>query len=305
MKTAIIGAGAMGSLFGAHLAESGQEVTLIDVWQEAVDAINARGLIVEDKEGQRRTVSVRATTDPATIGVAELALVFVKCYHTEEAVRNAAAVIGPDTTVLSLQNGWGNAPRIASVVGQERVLAGVTYHSATVLGPGEIQHAGRGMTFIGELDGRVSDRVTEIAETLRVAGIDVTPTDTVLKAIWSKLALNVCTLPTSALLRFYAGQLIEHEGTRSLMRALLHETVAVAQAQGIGLDEEERWSAITGLVERAKGARASMLQDVERSRRTEIEVVNGAVVAAGRERGISTPHNETMLWLIRSLEETF
>jgi 2-dehydropantoate 2-reductase len=207
--------------------------------------------------------------------------------------------------MLTLQNGRGNAPRIAAIVRQERVLVGLTYHSATLLGAGRAQHAGKGMTYLGELDGSSSSRLRRVAETFSGAGLDVTITDDVLKQIWSKLALNVCTLPTSSLLRFFAGQLVEHDGTLSLMRELLREVVAVADAQGITLDETERWEAITGLLKRATGAKASMLQDVERSRRTEIDVINGAIVAAGQRLGIPTPYNNMMLWLIKSLEETF
>ena len=305
MKIAILGAGAMGSVFGAHLTRGGNDVTLIDVVRETVEALNARGLRLEDKTGEATTVPVRAGADPREVGPPELVIVFVKCYHTEAAVRAAEPLLREDTVVLSLQNGWGNAPRIQAVAGAERVLAGVTYHSATVLGPGHVQHAGRGHTFIGELDGGMSERLARVAETFNAAGIETTASPTILREIWSKLALNVCTLPTSAMLRFYAGQLIEHEGTLSLMRALLRETVAVANAQDIGLDETERWEAITGLLSRAQGAKASMLQDVENGRLTEIDVVNGAIVEAGRRLGIPTPHNETMVWLVKSLEETF
>jgi 2-dehydropantoate 2-reductase len=305
MKIAIVGAGAMGGVFGAMLSEGGQEVVLVEVAQPVVDALNTHGLRVEDATGTTRTVALRATSDPAEVGPCDLAIVFVKCYHTEAAVRAASPLLGPETPVLSLQNGWGNAPRIAAVVGAERVLAGVTYHSATVLGPGHVKHSGRGMTFMGELDGKMSPRLARVAEAFRASGIDVTPTDTVIRAIWSKLSLNVCTLPTSALLRFTGGDLISHEGTLNLMRNLLRETVAVAGAQGIALDEAERWEAITGLLKRAPASRASMLQDVENRRRTEIDVVCGAVVAAGERLGVPTPYNQAMVWLVKSLEETF
>lgn len=305
MKIAVVGAGAMGSIFGGQLAQGGNDVTLIDVWREAVAAINADGLTVDDKAGKTRTIRVPATTDPAEVGPVDLVLIFVKCYHTEDAVRSAAPLIGPGTDVLSLQNGWGNAPRIAGIVGEERVLVGVTYHSATVLGPGHVLHAGRGATFIGELNGTMSGRLQEIAATFNAAGIETTLAPDVLETIWSKLALNVCTLPTSALLRFDAGQLVEHEGTLESMRALLRKTVAVANAQGIALDFDKRWEAITGLLQRASGAKAAMLQDVENRRRTEIDVINGAIVEAEQRLNIPTPYNDAMVWLIRSLEETF
>jgi 2-dehydropantoate 2-reductase len=267
--------------------------------------VNKEGLRITEKSGEETRISVKATTDPSNVGVADVVIVFVKCYHTEAAVRAALPLLGPDSAVLSLQNGWGNADTIGGIVGNEQVLAGVTYNSATVLGPGHIQQAGIGTTIMGELDGRDSDRLRQIAATFRQAGLEVQTTDAILLEIWSKLALNICTLPTSALLRFYAGELIQHEGTLAMMRALLQETVAVAQAKGISLDEEERWNFITGLLERATGAKASMLQDVENRRQTEIDVINGAVVRGGQEVGIPTPFNDAMVWMVRALEETF
>jgi len=306
MKIAVLGAGAMGSLFGSRLAKSGNDVWLIDVWREAVDAVNERGLRIDDKAGGSEVVAVRATLDPRDVGVADLLLVFVKCYDTEAAVRQALPTIGANTTVLSLQNGWGNGSRIEAIVGKERLLLGVCYHSATVAGPGHVMHVGHGVTFMGEPDGTISDRLQQIASTFDKAGIEVNPTPEVLKEIWSKLALNVCTLPTSALLRFFSRQLSEHSGVLNLMQSLLREVVAVARAQDIPLSFEERWEAITGLLKGlGPNARSSMRQDVDRRRRTEIDVINGAVVKAGRRLGIPTPYNDAMFWLMKSLEETF
>lgn len=306
MRVAILGgAGAMGGLFGAKLAQAGVDVALVDVRREAVDAINEGGLVVEDTAGAALRVPVRAAHDPAAVGTVDLVMVFVKAYHTEQAVRGAAPLLGAHTTILSLQNGWGNAQRIAGAVGAERVLAGVTYHSATLLGPGRIQHAGQGPTFVGELDGRMTERLARIADLLARGGMAVTPTASVVKEIWSKLALNVCTLPAAALLGFRAGQLAEHAGTKALMERLLSETLAVAHAKEIPLDTEEGWAAIMAVMERARLAKGSMLQDVEHRRRTEIDVINGAIVAEGRQLGIPTPYNETMVWLVKSLEETF
>jgi 2-dehydropantoate 2-reductase len=251
-------------------------------------------------------VKVRATNKPSEIGAVDLVLVFVKCYHTEEAVRNALPLIGPDTVVLSLQNGWGNGPRIAKIAGEGKLLIGVCYHSATVSGPGHVLHVGKGMTFIGELDGRMTQRLARVAETFQKAGLEATATPEILKEIWYKLALNVCTLPTSALLRFYAPQLVQHEPMMQLMKDLLQEVIAVARAQTIALDFNERWGAITGLLRRcAPTAKSSMLQDVEKSRRTEIDVINGAIVEAGERLNIAVPYNRAMVAMVKSLEGTF
>ena len=306
MRIAVLGGGgAMGGLFGGWLARTGNDVSLIDVSDAAVGAINGSGVTIEEKDGSAASIPVRATADPKSVGPVDLIVNFVKCYHTEAAIRAAVPMIGADTAVLSLQNGWGNAPRIASIVGEDRVLVGLTYHSATLLAPGRVKHPGIGMTYMGELNGKSSPRLNAAAAAFRAAGFEVTTTDRVVDEVWKKLALNVCTLPTASLLGFFANQLNQHEGTRSMMAGLLREVVDVAGAQGIRLDYDERWAAITGLLDRAVGAKASMLQDVEAKRRTEIDVINGAIVDAGKRSGIATPLNDSMVWMVKSLEEAY
>jgi 2-dehydropantoate 2-reductase len=306
MRTAILGAGAMGSVIGGLLAQSSKEVVLIDVAQPTVAAIQAQGLTLQDKAGQETNVSITATTDPGSVAPVDLLIVFVKCYHTEAAVRSAAPLLGPDTVVLSLQNGWGNAPNIASIVGAERLLIGVSYHSATVLGLARVLHGGKGPTYLGELNGAVSGRAEKVARFLSSSGIETEASGDVLKEIWSKLALNAATLPTSALTRLTADKLLHAPEMKKLMQVLLHEVVAVAVAQKIPLNFEERWEAIARLLGRlAANTKGSMLQDVERQRRTEIDVINGAVVVAGLARNIPTPANKVALQLIKGLETTF
>lgn len=296
----------MGSAIGALLHEAGNTVTLIDVSRPAIDAVTSRGLIIQDKAGNRRTVRVQITDQPATIGVVDLLIVFVKCYQTADAVESALPVIGPHTTVLSLQNGWGNGPRIAQLVGAERVVLGVCYHSATVLAPGHVLHAGQGKTFVGEMDGLNRPRLQSIVKTFNNAGITVEPSGQVLKEIWSKLALNVATLPTSSTVRITADRLLDAPEMQELMKDLLHEVVAVANAQSIPLDFDERWEAITGLLRKlAPGTKGSMYQDVENRRRTEIDVMCGAIVEAGTRLNIPTPCNRAMIGLIKGLERTF
>lgn len=306
MRIAILGGGgAMGGIFGGYLARAGNDVTLIDVSKAAVEAINSSGLSIEEKDGSTPVIKVPASSDPASVGPVDLIINFVKCYHTEAAIRAAAPMISADTAVLSLQNGWGNAPRIASIVGEDRVLVGLTYHSGTLLAPGRVKHPGSGMTFIGELSGKTTPRLERVVSTFREAGFETTLSPRILDEVWKKLALNACTLPTAALMRFFAHELVAFDGAKSVMAAILKEVVAVAQAQGIALDHDERWSAITGLLEKAVGGKASMLQDVEAKRQTEIEVINGAIVDAGRRHGVPTPHNETMVWMVQAVEQHY
>lgn len=306
MKIAILGGGgAMGGIFGGYLARAGNDVTLIDVSQAAVTTINDNGLTIEERDGSQPVIKVPASDKPASVGPVDLIINFVKCYHTEAAVRAAAPMIGKDTAVLSLQNGWGNAPRIASIVGEDRVLVGLTYHGGTLLAPGRVKHPGSGMTYIGELTGKPTERLGKVIEAFRAASIETTQSDRILDEVWKKLALNACTLPVAGLLHFMSHELVAFDGSKSLMAAILKEVVAVANAQGIALDYGERWAAITGLLEKAIGGKASMLQDVEARRQTEIEVINGAIVDAGRRVGVPTPHNETMVWMIQAAERHY
>ncbi|PBC03831.1 2-dehydropantoate 2-reductase [Mesorhizobium sp. WSM3860] len=301
MRIAILGGGgAMGGIFGGYLARAGNDVTLIDVSKPAVQAINDNGLTIEEKDGSRPVIRVPATTEPSKVGPVDLIINFVKCYHTDAAVRAAAPMISGDTAVLSLQNGWGNAPRIAGIVGEEKVLVGLTYHGGTLLGPGSVKHPGVGMTYIGELSGKTTPRLDKVIETFRAAQIETTKSERILDEVWKKLALNACTLPVAGLLHFMSHELVAFDGIKSLMAAILKEVVAVAEAQRISLDYDERWAAITGLLEKAVGGKASMLQDVEARRQTEIEVINGAIVDAGKRTGVATPVNETMVWMIQA-----
>jgi 2-dehydropantoate 2-reductase len=303
MKTAILGAGAMGSVFASYLAESKDEVILIDVAKPVVDSISSQGLIIRDKAGNEKTFRIAATAEPANVGGVDLLIVFVKCYHTEAAVRSALPLLRENSIVLSLQNGWGNASRIGNLVGPEKVLVGVSYHSATALGPGHVLHGGQGPTYLGELDGSVSERAEKVASFLASGGIEVQTSSEVVKDIWSKLALNVATLPSSVLARLTADRLLSSPEMQELMQNLLQEVIAVANAQDIRLNFDERWNAIVRLLKQlAPNTKGSMFQDIEQRRPTEIDVINGAIVEAGQSLKISTPYNRAVVSLIKALE---
>ena len=195
MKIAFLGGGgAIGGLFGGYLARSGEDVFLVDVSQASVDAINRDGLAIEEKDGSTETVRVRASSNPSDIGPVDLIVNFVKCYNTEAAIKASAPMLGADTTILTLQNGWGNADRIAAVVGRARVMVGLTYHSGTLLGPGRVKHSGIGITDMGELDGSQSQRLETAVAAFRKAGIETNSSSRIIDEIWKKLALTSADL---------------------------------------------------------------------------------------------------------------
>src|ERR1700761_5463927 len=191
VKIAILGAGALGCAIGAALTEGGNEVWLLNRSAAHVEAMKRDGLQVDDSNGSRH-VPVHATTRAAEAGVVDLVVVLVKSFDTDAAMRGALELIGPETLVLSLQNGLGHEDVLADIVGRERVLAGKTYVGGVLRGPGHIQSGVKGkLTYIGELDGQVTARVQAIAEAFNASGLMTTVSDNILGTMWDKLLINV------------------------------------------------------------------------------------------------------------------
>ena len=302
VRIAIIGAGAMGSLFGGKLVSAGHDVWLYDIWQDHVDKINRDGLVIASAAGET-TVRPRATTDSGEIGSAELLIVFVKATATRTAAKTAATLMGPDSVVLTLQNGYGNAEKLAEAVGQERVLAGVTSHGATMLGPGHIRHAGSGETHIGQLNGGISDRTRRIAALMTDAGIVTTTDGDVASLIWGKLLINVGINALTAITGLKNGQLNDYEETRELMRLVVDEAEHVAKATGIKLPYADSFAKVAATAQATAENKSSMLQDISNHRLTEIDVINGAVVNEGKRLGIATPVNQALTLIVHTLEK--
>ena len=300
MKIAVVGAGAMGSIFGARFHQAGHETVLVDVVQPLVDTINADGVTVV--RGDDETVTrVPATTDPAGVGPVDIVVFFTKCYHTSSAAESARPLVGPDTVVASLQNGWGNGDVLAAAYPPGQVVLGVTYNSGLLQGPGRVLHPAEQPTLVGSFsDG--GDGAARLAEALESAGLAATVASPVRPEIWKKLILNAASLPASALTGMTAGALGTSEDMLDLVSETTREAVAVAQALGYDIDFDERIGTILGLVEKAGPTKASMLQDVEAGRRTEIDVINGAVVRAADEVGVAVPINRALMQLIKGWE---
>lgn len=307
MKIAVIGAGAMGCLYGAYLSEAGHEVWLVDIQKDHVDAIRSRGLVMEESDGsggwtERRFSKVRATTDPAEPGPVDLALVFVKSTLTGKAVEANRALLGPGTSVLTLQNGLGNVEAIGAVVGMDRVLAGTTAHGATLLGPGRTRHAGSGKTVLGEPDGSLTERLRGIAAAFSAAGLETEGTDNVEGLLWDKLLVNVGINALTALLEVPNGRLLAIEDASQLLEAAVEEGRRVAEAKGVRLHFPDPAAHAKEVCAATAANRSSMLQDILGGRATEIDRINGAVASEGRALGIATPVNETLVRLVHSKE---
>jgi 2-dehydropantoate 2-reductase len=301
MKIAVVGAGAMGSLFGGLLAASGEDVILIDIWREHVEAINAGGLRIGGPEGSR-IISVKATSDPSSVGPVDLIIIFVKSYDTLNATRDALPMVNEDTVFLSLQNGLGNIEKITEAAGSDRVIPGTTAHGCTLMGPGEIVHAGRGPTIIGELDGRITGRVKDIRDALVRAGIETEISGNIRGALWSKVLVNVGINPLTALKGVRNGELTDDPEIKETMRKAVEEAITIAEALGIDLGPEDQLEHVYEVASATAMNRSSMLQDVERGRKTEIDSLNGAIVKLAKSLGLKVPVNDALTAAIRNLE---
>jgi len=303
MKTAVIGAGAMGSLFGGLLTESGVAVWLLDIWEAHINTLNQSGLTIE-REGITRVVRPNAVTDPQSIGKVDLVIVFVKSTHTAAAARTAAGLVRPDGLVLTLQNGMGNADILGQAVEPGKVLAGTTSHGATMLGPGRVRHAGIGPTQIGLWAAGDPAPAQKVARILTDAGIETEVTDDIRALVWHKLFINVGINAITALTGICNGQILDLATTRDLSQKAVEEAMAVARAKGIKV-EEDVVGHVFKIAEATAANRSSMGQDVDNRRPTEINAINGAVVREARQSGLATPVNETLSALVQTLEFHF
>lgn len=308
MKIVVVGgAGAMGGVWASRFLRGGHDVAVLDVSPAALESIARDGLVIEGKDGTVESVPMRASANPGDLGQADVVLFFTKSYHTRSAAELAAPLVGPDTTIVSLQNGWGNSDVLAEVFPAERMVMGVTYHSATVRAPGRIGHTNdAGPTFVGPfLDDAPPGRAEAVAEAMRSGGIATTVTADAKTEVWKKLILNCATLPIAALTGLYSGELGKPGPVRDLLDDLTHEATSVARALGRDIDPEERVSTFHAFLAGAGKGKASMLQDVEAKRVTEIDVVNGAVVREGDRIGVAVPVNRAMLALVKGLERSW
>jgi 2-dehydropantoate 2-reductase len=304
MRICFLGAGALGSAIGGTLAAGGSDVTLIDRFQPHVDAINARGLVLAEAGGETVARPKAAATAEGQ-APADLVIVLVKSFATREAISAAAPyLVGPQTVVMSLQNGMGHEDILADVVGRERVMAGKTYVGGVFVEPGRVIAGTRGkLTVIGELDGTVSQRARTIAAEFARTEMVCEVSDNVIGTMWDKLLINVATGAVTAITGLTYGAAYELPGIEATAVAAVAEAMAVARSAGVELsirEPRDAWTmAASGLPAEFK---TSMLQSLEKGSITEVDYINGAVVRGGRRYGVPTPVNDTLLALVKGIE---
>jgi len=319
MKIGILGAGAMGSIVGAHLKKGGGEVYFIDVFEEHMQAIRDRGLVMEiEGQPELQTVFVDgAETSGDEIGVCDAVLVIVKCVDIGPAIEANRALFGKDTIAVALQNGVGSADILARYFNEDNIGVGVLKSSANIISPGKIigrtrfEDSPKGVYFAPiNLKTPYLDKFIKLETMLCAGGMPAECSDCIEEVIWGKLCNNVMYNGIAALLQIANEDSGGHEDGWLLMKELVRETCEVAKAKGINLDMGKHWKDRSGAApyDRNKVKHfhyVSALFDSLQKRTTEIDYINGAVVREGRKYGIPTPYNETIWRLVRVMQDTY
>ena len=303
MKICVIGCGAIGSLFAAHLARLDDvEVFAYDVAKDHVQAINANGLRISGRAAF--IARLKATTDPQQIPRCDYGIMATKSIHTGTAMGQTAHLFDEKSAVCSVQNGVGNEEIIAEFV--RYVIRGTTFPAGHLIAPGQVGFDITGDTWIGPFEPTETPMhmVEELAATLTRAGMNTIALKDARGAQWAKLIFNASTNPVGALTRLHHAAATYFEPTGELFNALIEEGIAVARALGIALDHDPREMVQAGARSPGKH-KASMLQDVEAGRRTEVDFMNGAIVQWGEKVGVPTPLNKALWALVKGLEQSW
>jgi 2-dehydropantoate 2-reductase len=302
MRIIVIGAGAMGGIYGGRLALAGHAVAFIDSRIEHVEAIRRDGLRLEGLGGDH-VIRAAAQTGPEGLAVADLVIVFTDANGTPDAARMAARLLAPDGVALTLQNGIGNVETLTAVLGGHRVLAGVSMNSGMSPGPGCVRHTNAGSTSIGELDGAASARVQALADALSAAGLPTVVVADPLAMIWGKFVLNCGVNAISAVTGLRLGEVARTPEVDALQDRLVDEILEVIARKGVRLDDPDPRASIKRIC-RLRFNKPSMFQHLEAGRRTEIDAINGALVREARALGIPVPYNEAVVAIVKGQERS-
>jgi 2-dehydropantoate 2-reductase len=318
MNVTVLGAGAMGCLFGGRLADAGHHVVLIDVRAAQIDAINDGGLILEldgqvdDEAGQEtrietriRTVRLEAHLPADAREQTELVLLFTKAFHSEAALAGARAVIGTATWIVTLQNGLGAVDAIRKYVDASRIVVGTTTLPGDLVGLGRVRSRGGGLTKIMSVEGGVTDRLRRLGSMLSGAGIECEIVEQIWTTIWEKLAFNAALNSLAAVTGLTVGQLGSAAEGRALADRVAQEVIAVAQRKGIAARLASVQEVIAMAFREHVHHKPSMLEDVLARRRTEIDFINGAVVREAMALGVPVPTTAALAGLVRLLEHGY
>lgn len=297
-----MGTGAVGSFYGGKLANAGHDVTFV-ARGEHLRALRECGLSVKSYQGDFHLKRVHVTDQPAEVGVCDLALVCVKSYDTVTAAQSLRSVVGPDTIILSLQNGVENEEHLERELGRGNVMGGMAYIGVDVVSPGVVVHSVAGRLAFGERNGQRTSEAERLEQVFLEAGIQAELSTNISVTLWDKLVWNAAFNAICTLSRSTVGEVLIHPQTRALVRGTMLEVIAVARAQGLALRESRADEHIESSQTPAMSIYTpSMANDLARGKRLEYDALNGAVVRYGERYGVPVPVNQTLWGLLARLD---
>lgn len=306
MKIAVVGTGAMGSVYAALLADAGNKLWAIDVWQEHLQAIQQHGLRVEGYSGDRTVQGIKVSANIADAGLCDLVIIATKADGVEAAAQAIAPILAPDTPVLTMQNGLGAGERLARSLPIENILIGVAGgFGASMKAPGHAHHNGMALIRIGEMTGGASERATRIAEVWRQAGFNTQEYENIDQLVWEKFVCNVSFSGPCTVFGRTIGEMMQNPESRNLSLTCGMEAYNAGVAKGVPFSFDDPVAYITKFAEGMPGARPSMLLDHLAKRPSEINFINGMVPVVAKEVGTSAPYNEVITAVVRAREAGF
>jgi 2-dehydropantoate 2-reductase len=306
MKIAVVGTGAMGSVYAALLADAGNEVWAIDTWEEHLRAIAQQGLRVEGPSGDRTVKGIRTSTNVADAGACDLYIIATKASAVGAAAQAIAPLMRPSALVLTIQNGLGSGQRIARFMPTDNVLLGVADgFGASMKGPGHAHHNAMKLIRLGEMNGGLTERLTRVEQVWQAAGFNARAFEDIHQLIWEKFLCNVAFSAPCTVFNCTVGELMANPVWWEIATGCVREAFACGLAQGIRFGFDDVVQYVTSFGAGMPLARPSMLLDHHARRVSEIDAINGMVPVLGRELGIPTPYNDAMSAVVRRHEEVF
>jgi 2-dehydropantoate 2-reductase len=306
MKIAIFGVGAMGSLYAGLMAEAGHDVWAVDIWQAHVDAINQSGLRLEGASGDRVVKGIQATSNASDVGECDLYVLATKASGVGPAAQKIAPLMGPQSMLITIQNGLGAGERIAEFMDTDRVLLGVADgFGASMKGPGHVHHSAMNLIRVGEMNGGMSDRLQRITSVWQEAGFNAKAFEDIDQLIWGKYICNVAFSGPCTVFDRTLGELMADPVSWAIALGCALEVQALGQARNIAFNFDDPIEYITAFGNKMLDARPSMLLDHHAKRPSEIDAINGMAVELGKQLGIPTPYNEVLTAVIRQREAEF
>lgn len=301
MKIVVIGAGAMGSIYGSHLSVN-NEVYLVDTNQAVVDAVNINGLKI-DEDGVTNIYYPKAVTTTEGISEVDLIILFVKAIFSKNALEENKQLIGPNTRLLTLQNGAGHEELLMQFVSKDRVIIGTTEDNGAVLGYGHVRRGGTGNTNAGMLVEDTDGFLSKLKEAFDSCGFHLRIHDNIQQLIWDKLFTNVSLSAVTGILQADMGYIAENAYAWNMTAELIHEAVMTAKAMGLDCDEKAIMEKVKKTSLGSPNGRTSIRADLEAGRKTEVDTISGAVVRAAAKVNIPVPAHEFVVNMVHAMEE--